>query len=114
MSGAMEYRDYTGSVHYSDEDEVFHGKLEGIRDLVTYEGTDVTSLKQAFREAVDDYLATCRKNEKAPDVPFKGSFNVRVGRELHKRAAVYASEHNKKLNTIVSEALEHYLAEARS
>lgn len=36
----MEYKDYVGSVHYSDEDEVFHGRLEGIRDLVTYEGTE--------------------------------------------------------------------------
>jgi predicted HicB family RNase H-like nuclease len=109
MSGAMEYKGYIGSVGYSDEDEVFHGKLEGIRDLVTYEGTAVGSLKKAFREAVDDYLATCQRLSRNPDTPFKGSFNVRVGTELHKRAAVYAAEHRKKLNAVVSEALEHYL-----
>lgn len=28
MSG-MEYKGYIGSVYYSDEDEVFHGKLDG-------------------------------------------------------------------------------------
>jgi predicted HicB family RNase H-like nuclease len=105
----MEYKGYIGSVGYSDEDEVFHGKLEGIRDLVTYEGTAVGSLKKAFREAVDDYLATCQRLSRNPDTPFKGSFNVRVGTELHKRAAVYAAEHRKKLNAVVSEALEHYL-----
>ncbi len=114
MTDAMEYNNYIGSVHYSDEDEVFHGKLEGIRDLVTYEGTDVSTLKQNFREAVEDYIATCKSKGRDPDVPYKGSFNVRVGKDLHKRAAVYAATNKKKLNTVVSDALEQYLeAETR-
>jgi predicted HicB family RNase H-like nuclease len=108
-----EYKGYLGSVRYSAEDEVFHGKLEGIRDLVTYEGTDTSSLKQAFHEAVDDYLKTCQKHNRTPDTPFKGSFNVRVGAGLHKRAARYAAEHDKKLNAIIGEALERYLEAAQ-
>jgi len=44
MSDTMEYKGYIGSVHYSTPDEVFHGKLEGIRDLVIYEGIDVKGL----------------------------------------------------------------------
>lgn len=109
MSDFLEYNGYVGSVRYSQEDEVFHGKLEGIRDLVTYEGTDVVTLKSAFQEAIDDYVFTCQKQNRAPQVPFKGSFNVRVGRSLHKRAAVYAADHKKRLNSVVAEALEKYL-----
>ena len=109
MSDWLEYKGYVGSAHYSSEDQTFHGKLEGIRDLVTYEATDVTGLKRGFEEAVDDYLATCAAHGKTPDAPFKGSFNVRVGRELHKRAALYAAQHRKPLNSIVSEALDRYL-----
>jgi len=109
LSDAMEYKGYVGFVGYSDEDEVFHGKLTGLRDLVTFEGTDVRSVRKAFREAVDDYLATCERLSKKPDTPFKGSFNVRVGSDLHKRAAVYAAAHRKKLNAVVSEALKRYL-----
>ena len=109
MKDFMEYKGYIGSVRFSAEDEVFHGKLQGIRDLVTYEGTNVTGLKQAFAEAVDDYLDSCGRRGKTPEQPFKGTFNVRVGSELHKRAAVFASEHKKKLNAVVSEALEKYL-----
>ena len=59
MTSMLEYNGYIGSVEYSDPNEVFHGRLEFIRDLVTYEGTDARSLKQAFHEAVDDYLALC-------------------------------------------------------
>ena len=109
MIDYLEHRGYIGSVRYSADDEVFHGKLQGIRDLVTYEATDVASLKRSFHEGVDDYLATCAKRGKAPEQPFKGSFNVRVGRDLHRRAAVFASERNKKLNAVVSDALEQYL-----
>ena len=105
----MEHNGYIGSVHYSAEDEVFHGKLEGIRDLITFEGTDVATLKNAFVEAVDDYIETCQKKNKVPDTPFRGTFNVRVGSALHKRAAVFATEHRMKLNTVVTHALERYL-----
>jgi predicted HicB family RNase H-like nuclease len=110
----VEYKGYSGSARYSADDEVFHGKIEGIRDLVTYEGTDVATLKRSFEEAVDDYVSSCKRRGKTPERPFKGSFNVRVGTELHRRAAVYASEHKKKLNSVVGEALEKYLETAQA
>ena len=109
MSAMLEYKGYLGSVEYSDEDEVFHGRLEFIRDLVTYEGTDAKGLKQAFHDAVDDYLALCAEEGRKPDVPLKGSFNVRPGRELHRRAMIFARRKGLNLNTVVSDALRHYL-----
>jgi predicted HicB family RNase H-like nuclease len=47
MNREIEHKGYVGSAEYSDEDEVFHGKLLCIRDLVTYEATDVAGLKQS-------------------------------------------------------------------
>ena len=66
MSAMLEYKVYLGSVEYGDDDEVLHGRLEFIRDLVTYEGTDATGLKAAFRQAVDDYLALCESEGRTP------------------------------------------------
>lgn len=109
----MEYKGYWGSAHYSDEDEVFHGKLEGIRDLVTFEADDAKELKKHFREAVDDYLEWCQARGKTPDRPYKGTFNVRVGPDLHRRAALFAAASNRKLNAVVAEALERYLVPAQ-
>ena len=86
MSTMLEYKGYLGSVEYSDEDEVLHGRLEFIRDLVSYEGKDAKGIKAAFQEAVDDYLELCEAEGRKPDVPLKGSFNVRPGRDLHRRA----------------------------
>lgn len=109
MTSILEYNGYVGSIEYNDVDEVFHGRLEFIRDLVTYEGADARSLKQAFHEAVEDYLALCEEEGRSPDTPLKGSFNVRPGRDLHRRAMIFARRKGLNLNTVVSEALRRYL-----
>jgi predicted HicB family RNase H-like nuclease len=110
MKDMMKYKEYYGSVHYSDEDRVFYGKIEFIRALVSYEGTDVESLRQAFEEAVDDYLDTCKEQGKEPEKPFKGTFNVRIGPELHQRVAVAAAQQGVSLNSYIAEVLKRETA----
>jgi predicted HicB family RNase H-like nuclease len=109
MSDMLNYKGYVGSASYSSEGKVFHGKIEFIRDLVTYEGTDVDGLEAAFKESVDDYLAFCAEQGKEPEKPFKGSFNIRPGSRLHREAALYAREHGTNLNGVVVKALEDLL-----
>ena len=113
MIDMMEYKGYLGSVHYSDEDRCFYGKIEHIRDLVSYEGQDVASIKKSFEEVVNDYLETCKAKNKVPDRPFKGSFNVRTGPELHRQAYIYAQEKKVNLNNVIISALENYLSKNR-
>jgi len=110
MKDMMTYKGYHGSVHYSDDDRIFHGKIEFIRSLVSYEGTDVKSLRTAFEEAVDDYLELCKEEGKDPDTPFKGTFNVRTGPDLHRRAVLFAKNKGTNLNSVIAEALEKYLS----
>jgi predicted HicB family RNase H-like nuclease len=88
-------------------------RVEFIRSLISYEGTDVESLRTAFEEAIDDYLALCKKEGREPEQPFSGSFNVRTGTELHRQAVFLAKERGTSLNRVVSEALERYLHEER-
>lgn len=94
---------------YSAEDEMLHGRVLGIRDTISYGGTTVKSLAKNFRDAVEEYLRFCESTGKVPSPPFKGSFNVRVSPELHQRAALYADEHDMKLNAVVQQALSDYL-----
>lgn len=58
MKNTMEYKGYTGSVEYSDEDGVFFGKVQFIRTLISYEGSNAKELRQDFHDGVDDYLIT--------------------------------------------------------
>ena len=106
MSNLLEHRGYLGSVLYSDEDATFHGRPEFI---VTYEGADARSPKRAFCEVVDDYLGMCEDEGREPDVPLKGSFNVRPGREPHRRAMLYARREGMSLNAVVTDALRRPL-----
>ena len=59
MDSIMEYKGYRGSVEYSETDNVFFGKVQGIRSLVSYDGITIAELESAFRDAVEDYLALC-------------------------------------------------------
>ncbi|WP_299291368.1 type II toxin-antitoxin system HicB family antitoxin [uncultured Mucilaginibacter sp.] len=107
MINSLNYQDYTATITYNAEDEVFFGKVIGLNDLILFEGTSVAELKQAFAEAIEDYLETCKNLGKSPDKAYKGSFNVRVPASLHKRAALVASQHHVTLNDFVKTALAY-------
>lgn len=51
------YRGYTGRVYYSQEDSCYHGIVQNIKSLVSYEGDTLEELEEDFHGAVDDYLA---------------------------------------------------------
>ena len=109
MKDMMQYKDYYGSVHFDDEDLVFHGKIQFIRALVSYEATNAVGLKKAFHEAVDDYLETCQKQKIKPEMPFKGSLNVRLGSELHRRVAIAAELEHVSINKYIVEKLDRHI-----
>lgn len=106
MKDMMTHKGYYGSVCYNDEDRIFYGKVEFIRALVSYEGTDVVSLRKAFEEAVEDYLEMCGKRGIEPEKPLKGSFNVRIGPELHRRLALTAARKGLSLNKYITDLLK--------
>lgn len=54
---------------------------------------------------IDEYLADCKEQNVEPELPYKGTFNVRISPELHRNIAVYAIEHGKSLNAAVEEAI---------
>ena len=109
MTHLMEYKGYYGKVDFSPEDQVLFGKVAFIPSLISYEADNVKDLIQAFHDAVDDYLDLCESQGKTPDSPFKGSFNVRVGSDLHRKAMLYSIEQDLTLNSLVNQALEAYL-----
>lgn len=80
MKNYLEFKGYIGTVDFSAEDKIFYGKIQGIKDLVTFEGTSVDELSTVFEDSVNDYLETCKVLNKSPDKVFKGSFTL----EFHK------------------------------
>lgn len=105
MNNLLEYNGYFGNIDISIEDGVIHGKLLYINDLVTFEADNVTDLKNAFKESVDDYLEYCKQKGKEPEKPYKGSFNVRISPENHKKAVAQATRRGLTLNQFVERAI---------
>ena len=101
MSDLMQYKGYSGSYHLDDEEGIFFGKVEHIKALLSYEATSAKKLHQAFVEAIDDYLLMCEQEGIESEKPFKGSFNVRVGPELHKESALIANNLGVSLNQFI-------------
>lgn len=105
MSSLLSYKNYNGTVEYSEEDNCLFGKVIGIKSLLSYEGNSIQELKQAFQNAIDEYLEDCDNRNVSPEQPYKGTFNVRISPDLHRAASIYANEHKKTLNAVVEEAI---------
>ncbi len=102
----MSYKRYVGRVAYDDQHETFYGDVVNIRDVVTFQGTTVSELKQAFRESVDDYLAFCAERGEAADKPLSSKFMVRVDPQMHRSVFLAAKLRSMSVNSWVAKALE--------
>lgn len=102
----MHYKGYIGSVEYSEKDEVFFGKVEGINGLVNFEGESVRELTEAFHEAVDDYLAYCNDEGIEPDKSYTGNLNVRLTPTIHRQIAILAKQAGMSINAYIKKAME--------
>ena len=56
MSETRCYRGFTACVEFDPDEQVLHGRVEAIRDVVTFQASSVEEVPTAFEEAVDDYL----------------------------------------------------------
>lgn len=110
MNNIMKYKGYWAEISYSDEDECFCGKIEGLKnDLISFEGETVKELKKDFKDAINNYLGTCKELNKEPEKQCKGSLNVRLGVELHNKAKMKSIEQNISINELIKNAVAAYL-----
>jgi len=100
----MTYRGYAARIEYSDEDQCLVGHVAGINDVVGFHGDSVAELRTAFEEAVEDYLTTCEKLNRAPQKPYSGKLMLRVPPEVHAAVAVAAQVSGKSINQWAAEA----------
>lgn len=95
---AMNYKNYKAKIEYSDEDECFIGHIAGIQDIVGFHGESVAELRDAFEEAVNDYLETCKKLNRSPQKPYSGNIMLRISPDVHAAVAVAAEVSGKSIN----------------
>ena len=109
LDNLLEYKGYMGTVEFSLEDNVFHGRVVGIDGLISYEGQDLKNLKSDFEEAIEAYFEMCEEAGIKPQKPYYSRFTVEISPSLHKRFANFSAKHSKSINEAVEEALTHYI-----
>lgn len=106
----LKYKGYIGSVAFSEKDNVFFGKIEGIDGLVNFEGESVKELTDAFHEAVDDYVEYCKEEGIEPHKSYSGSLNIRISPEVHSKVAILAKQAGTSINAFIKSAVEKQIA----
>ncbi len=109
MKNMLQYKNYYGTVKYSDADNVLYGEVLGINSLISYEGTSIDELKADFEDAVDDYLELCSEKGITPEKQYKGSLNVRLDPDIHRKAMILAQSNHISLNQFIESAIRDKL-----
>ena len=65
----MKYKDYEAVIRFDEEDQVLHGRVLNVRDVISFHGESIEEVRQAFEEAIDDYLADCAERRHGPVQP---------------------------------------------
>jgi len=100
----LEYKGYIGTIEA--EDGVFFGRVVGLRDVITFEGTTFAEVETAFRDSIDDYLAFCAERGEPADRPYSGRIPLRVSPDSHRRAAMHAQSEGLSLNQWIARRIE--------
>lgn len=106
----MEYKGYHAKIEFDHDDRIFVGQVIGINDMVFFHGTSVEELSVEFENSINNYLDHCKQIGKQPEKEFKGSFNVRIKPEQHRKVAVQAANEGITINQFVSRAIDDELA----
>lgn len=65
----MNYKGYKASIEIDGQAEILFGRVIDMKDVITFEGTTVDEIRQAFHDSVDDYLEFCIQLGKEPEIP---------------------------------------------
>lgn len=101
----MQHKGYVGVVELDEEAGIIHGRVIGLRDVITFQGETVAAARKAFEDSVDDYLAFCKERGEEPEKPYSGRLLVRVTPELHRALAGVAESRKQSMNSLIEAAL---------
>lgn len=107
----MTHAGYTARIEFDERDNVFVGRILGLRSIISFHGETVAQLRREFSVAVKDYLRDCEEQGIEPERPASGKLLLRVPPEVHSRALIAAQAKGKSLNQWATEALQRAVAE---
>lgn len=102
----MKHKGYTARIDYDPRDDIFVGRVLGLRAIVSFHGATVAELHKRFHAAIDDFLRDCSERGVDPERPSSGKLMLRISPEVHGAALIAAKAAGKSLNQWAAEVLE--------
>jgi len=102
----MTHKGYIARIDYDDRDDIFVGRVLGLRAILSFDGKNVVELRKHFRTAVDEFLRDCKEQGVRPEKPASGKLMLRVPPEVHGAALVAAQAAGKSLNQWATEVIQ--------
>ena len=102
----MNHKGYTARIEFDERDNIFVGRVLGLRAMISFHGETVAELHQAFESAIEDFLLDCKEQGIKPEKPASGKLMLRVPPEVHGAALVAAQASGKSLNQWATEVLQ--------
>ena len=102
----MNHKGYTARIEFDERDNIFVGRVLGLRTMISFHGETVAELRSAFETAIDELLRDCKEQGVRPEKSASGKLMLRVPPEVHGAALVAAKAAGKSLNQWATEALQ--------
>ncbi|NML16131.1 type II toxin-antitoxin system HicB family antitoxin [Azohydromonas caseinilytica] len=103
----MTHKGYTARIDFDERDDIFVGRVLGLRTIISFHADNVARLRAEFEAAVDDFLRDCEEQGIKPEKPASGRLLLRVPPEVHGAALVAAQAAGKSLNQWATEVLQN-------
>lgn len=102
----MSHKGYTAKIEFDERDNIFVGRVLGLRTMISFHAVTVKDLRKQFELAVEEFLSDCKEQGVSPEKPASGKILLRVPPEVHGAALVAAQAAGKSLNQWATEVLE--------
>lgn len=102
----MTHKGYTARIEFDERDNIFVGRVLGLRSIISFHGETVAELRREFEVAIEDFLDDCKEQGIKPEKPASGKLMLRVPPEVHGAALIAAQASGKSLNQWATEVLQ--------
>ena len=107
MKNTISFKGFRARIEFDSDDNIFYGRVLGVKDIIGFHGETVTELITDFHNAVNHYLDVCQQRGEKPQKTYSGKLTLRISPDIHADIAVAAAHTGKSINKWVEETLEH-------
>jgi len=101
----LKYKEYQAQIRVDEERDTFFGRVLDLNDKIAFEGSSLAELREAFADAIEDYIDWCKESGEEPERPYSGRVLVRMEPDLHRSLARRASGCGESLNGFIVSTL---------